>query len=127
MTEDGSIFIVDRLKRMMIRYDGFKVFPSLIEKTISMHKAVDSCKVVSVADQEHRQGRLPKAHIVLKEEYKQFADQIQREIQSLCSEQLPEYCQPVDYKFRDELPLTPIGKVDYRALEAEDSHITNKL
>lgn len=126
MTEDGSIFIVDRLKRMMIRYDGFKVFPSLIEKTISMHKAVDSCKVVSVADQEHRQGRLPKAHIVLKEEYKQFADQIQREIQSLCSEQLPEYCQPVDYKFRDELPLTPIGKVDYRALEAEDSHIKNK-
>lgn len=126
ITENGNIFIVDRLKRMMIRYDGFKVFPSLIEKVILIHKAVDSCKVVSIADPEHRQGKLPKAHIVLKKEYKQYAHQIQSEIELLCSAQLPEYCQPVDYKFRDELPLTSIGKVDYLSLEAEDSHIKNK-
>lgn len=126
ITENGNIFIVDRLKRMMIRYDGFKVFPSLIEKVILMHKAVDSCKVVSIADTEHRQGKLPKAHIVLKEEYKQYTYQVQSEIELLCSEQLPEYCQPVDYKFRDELPLTSIGKVDYLSLEAEDSNIRNK-
>lgn len=127
ITENGNIFIVDRLKRMIIRYDGFKVFPSLIEKTISEHKAVASCKVVAIDDSDHRQGKLPKAHIVLKEEYKQYAEEIQEEITLLCFEQLPEYCQPVEYKFRDELPLTPIGKVDYLSLEAEDLHIKNKV
>ena len=32
---------------------------------------------------------------------------------------LPEYVQPVDFRFIDELPLTAIGKVDYRTLEKE--------
>lgn len=126
ITENGSLFIVDRIKRMMIRYDGFKIFPSLIESVISSHKAVETCKVVAIADSEHSQGKLPKAHIVLKENYKSYQEQILYEIQSLCAEQLPEYAQPVDYKFRNELPTTPIGKIDYLALEAEDSHIKNK-
>ena len=26
-----------------------------------------------------------------------------------------------EYKFREELPLTPIGKIDYLSLEAEDA------
>ena len=125
MTENGNIFIIDRLKRMLIRYDGFKVFPSIIEKAISQHNAVESCKVVAIADEEHRQGKLPKAHIVLKEEYKEHETEIAEQIRTLCSEQLPEYCQPKDYKYRDTLPLTPVGKVDYLALEAEDSHIKN--
>lgn len=124
--ENGSIFVVDRLKRMMIRYDGFKVFPALIENAIYKHKAVESCKVVAIADQEHRQGKLPKAHIVLKDEYKEYVEQIKTEIELICMEQLPEYCLPVDYKFRENLPLTAIGKVNYLALEAEDSHIKNK-
>lgn len=34
MDEDGILFIEGRLKRMIVRHDGFKVFPSLIENTI---------------------------------------------------------------------------------------------
>ena len=121
ITENGSLFIVDRIKRMMIRYDGFKIFPSLIEKVIGSHKAVEACKVVAIDDIEHSQGKLPKAHIVLKDGFKPYEDQILAEIQALCAEQLPEYVQPVEYKFREELPLTPIGKIDYLSLEAEDA------
>ena len=122
----GSLYIVDRIKRMMIRYDGFKVFPSIIENVIGSHNAVEACKVVSIADSEHSQGKLPKAHVVLKDGFKPYQEQILQELQLLCAEKLPEYVQPVDYKFRDELPLTPIGKIDYLALESEDSHIKNK-
>lgn len=125
ITENGNLFIVDRIKRMMIRYDGFKVFPSIIENVIGSHDAVEACKVVAIADRNHSQGKLPKAHIVLKEGFKPYQEQILFEIQQLCSEKLPEYVQPVDYKFRDELPLTPIGKIDYLALEAEDKNIEN--
>ena len=37
----------------------------------------------------------------------------------MCAEELPEYVQPVAYKFVPELPMTPVGKVDYRKLEEE--------
>ena len=126
INENGSLFIIDRIKRMMIRHDGFKIFPSIIENVIVSHEAVQACKVVSIADSEHSQGKLPKAHIVLKNEYKQKEQQVIIEIQELCLNKLPEYCQPVDYKIRDFLPLTPVGKIDYLLLEKEDSDIKNK-
>lgn len=120
MTEDGKLYIVDRIKRMIIRYDGFKVFPSLIENVISSHYAVDSCKVIGISDREHSQGKLPKAHIVLKQDFDLCSEQILEEIKEICSANLPEYMQPVDYNLREELPLTAVGKVDYRALENEE-------
>lgn len=120
MTEDGNLFIVDRMKRMIIRYDGFKVFPSIIENVINSHVAIENCKVIGIADIEHSQGKLPKAHIVLKEEYKQMKDIVIEEIKKMCSEQLPEYVQPCEYKVRNELPLTSVGKIDFKALEKEE-------
>ena len=39
------------------------------------------------------------------------------ELKMLCQKELPEYAQPVEFRLIDSLPLTPIGKVDYRALE----------
>ena len=120
MDEMGSLFIIDRIKRMIVRHDGFKIFPSLVEDVILLHPAVESVKVVGIADKEHRQGRLPKAHIVLKEQYKYNTQEIYEEIKKLCEEKLPEYSQPVAYKFRDALLFTGLGKVDYLQLEAED-------
>lgn len=117
MTEDGMLFIVDRIKRMIVRHDGFKVFPSLIEKSIVSHKAVKTCCVVGTPDKEHSQGKLPAAHIVLDPEFAEREDVVRKELVTLCLKGLPEYAQPVDYVFCDSLPLTPIGKVDYRALE----------
>jgi len=126
MTENGNLFIVDRLKRMIIRYDGFKVFPSLIEQVIGSHEAVESCKVVGTPDIEHSQGKLPKVHVVLKEEFKLNELKVVEELKQLCLDKLPEYMQPCDYKVREDLPLTNVGKIDYRALEAEDER-TKKL
>ena len=39
----------------------------------------------------------------------------------MCAEELPEYVQPVAYKFILSMPMTPVGKVDYRQLEADIS------
>ena len=119
MTEDGMLFIVDRIKRMIVRHDGFKVFPSMIEKTIASHEAVQSCCVVGIPDKEHSQGKLPAAHVVLAPEFSGQKSDVQQQLTALCQKELPEYAQPVDYVFRDNLPLTSIGKVDYRALEGK--------
>ena len=44
-----------------------------------------------------------------------------RELERMCAEELPEYVQPVAYKFIPEMPMTPVGKIDYRQLEADIS------
>lgn len=116
MNERGSLFILDRMKRMIVRYDGFKVFPSLIEKTVAQHAAVEQCCVVGVADAEHSQGFLPVAFVVLKE-HNRKQNHLESELEELCARELPEYAQPVKWYFYDNLPVTPIGKIDYRTLE----------
>ena len=121
MDEDGFVYLDARIKRIIIRHDGFKVFPSMIENVISRHPAVHQCCVVGRADTDHTQGRLPFVFVVLEPAATGKKRQILRELRQLCREELPEYVQPAAsaYKVIPEMPLTPAGKADYRKLEEE--------
>ena len=119
MDEEGYLFLDSRIKRMIIRHDGFKVFPSMIENVLSTHPAVRACSVVGCADKDHPQGHLPFAFIELEPGNRKKKRQILQELRQLCAEELPEYVLPAGYRFVDALPYTSIGKVDYRALEEE--------
>ena len=121
LDEDGFVYLDSRIKRMIIRHDGFKVFPSMIENVVSRHPAVHQCWVVGCADKDHTQGRLPFVYIVLKADTTAKKKQVIRELERMCAEELPEYVQPVAYKFISSMPMTPVGKVDYRQLEADIS------
>ena len=121
LDEDGFVFLDSRIKRMIIRHDGFKVFPSMIENVVSRHPAVHQCSVVGCTDKDHTQGRLPFVYIVLKADTTAKKKQVIRELERMCAEELPEYVQPVAYKFISSMPMTPVGKVDYRQLEADIS------
>ena len=121
LDEDGFVFLDSRIKRMIIRHDGFKVFPSMIENVVSRHPAVHQCSVVGCADKDHTQGRLPFVYIVLKSDTTAKKKQVIRELERMCAEELPEYVQPAAYKFISSMPMTPVGKVDYRQLEADVS------
>ena len=119
MDEEGYVFLDSRIKRMIIRHDGFKIFPSMIENVLSTHPAVANCSVVGCVDKDHVQGRLPLAYIVLNKDCQKKKRQIIRELRAMCADELPEYILPVAYKFIDQLPLTPVGKVDYLELEKQ--------
>ena len=119
LDEDGFVYLDSRIKRLIIRHDGFKVFPSMIENVVSQHPAVHQCSVVGCTDKDHVQGRLPFVYVVLDPEADKKKRQIVKELRQICQEELPEYVQPVGYKFISEMPMTPIGKVDYRKLEEE--------
>ena len=121
LDEDGFVFLDSRIKRMIIRHDGFKVFPSMIENVVSRHPAVHQCSVVGCTDKDHVQGRLTFVYIVLKADTTAKKKQVIRELERMCAEELPEYVQPVAYKFISSMPMTPVGKVDYRQLEADIS------
>ena len=120
MDEEGYVFLDSRIKRLIIRHDGFKIFPSMIENVISKHPAVHQCSVVGCADKDHVQGRLPFVYLVLTPAAASIKKrQIIRELRQMCMEELPEYVQPVAYKFLPEMPLTAAAKFDYRKLEQE--------
>ena len=121
LDEDGFVYLDSRIKRLIIRHDGFKVFPSMIENVVSQHPAIHQCSVVGCTDKDHVQGRLPFVYAVLNPEAAVSGKkkQIIRELRQMCKEELPEYVQPVGYKFIETMPLTPVGKFDYRKLEEE--------
>ena len=120
LDEDGFVYLDSRIKRLIIRHDGFKVFPSMIENVVSQHPAVHQCSVVGCTDKDHVQGRLPFVYLVLNPEVlPSKRKQILKELRQMCAEELPEYAQPVGYKVIPEMPLTPAVKFDYRKLEEE--------
>lgn len=119
MDEEGYVFLDARIKRVIIRHDGFKVFPTLIENVIASHPAVELCAAVAMPDRSKVQGCLPIVNVVLKPNIHETREQVLSELEKLCSKELPEYVQPAALKFREHMPYTPIGKIDFRTLEDE--------
>ena len=118
MDEDGVVFFHDRVKRMIVRHDGFKVFPSKIEGVICQSDKVADCCAVGVEDDKHSQGEIPVVFAVLNPSGNSMESDVERELRLLCKQGLPEYSQPKSIHFVSEFPLTPVGKIDYHALEA---------
>ena len=118
--EDGFVFIKGRVKRMITRFDGHKVFPITIESFIAEHPAVHSCSVIAVDDRERMQGQYPMAVIELNANISiADRDAIAKEIYNSCQEHLEQRGRPVAVMCVDEVPLTAMGKNDYRKLERE--------
>ena len=56
-------------------------------------------------------------HIVIKKDRVKELKKIKEELIELCKDKLPEYSQPEDFIFEEDLPLTSVGKVDYKQVE----------
>ena len=112
--EDGRIYIVGRIKRMFTR-NGYKIFPATVENCILKHRAVEQAAVVNVKDEEN--GNLTKAFVVKKHSAEIDNDLLKAELSKLTADDLYEYEIPDIYEFVDSLPLTGMGKIDYKALE----------
>lgn len=117
MDEDGFLYIKGRIKRMITRFDGHKVFPINLESMITEMVDVRSCAVVGTDDREHSQGQYPMALV----EVRKGADAtaVCKRIYDYCNQHAEERGRPVAVVPVDFLPLTPMGKVDNKKLEAE--------
>ena len=116
MTEEGIVYYVQRLKRMLI-VSGYNVYPSHIENILLEHPAILNCGVVGIPHPYKVQ--VPKAYIVLENGYK-VNSKIKQEIKEYCEKKLAHYMIPKEFEFRESLPKTMIGKVNYRELEKEN-------
>lgn len=114
--EDGVVFFNDRVKRIIVRSDGHNVWPSDSERIIEKHPCIENCCVVGVADTAAGQGEIVTAFVVLKQNCGKTQEQVIEELKAECLKHLPTRDVPLQYFVRPELPLSGVGKVDFRAL-----------
>lgn len=113
--EDGCVFIDGRIKRMIVKHDAFKVFPSDIEEKVLKCNIISNCCCVGIKDEKHIHGDVPVLFVVLnKKEDQQIAKE---EVIQFCQANLAAYAVPQEVYILDSLPITHAGKVDYRKLE----------
>lgn len=116
MDENGILYFKQRLKRMIIS-SGYNVYPQHIESIIEQHEAVLNCTVVGIP--HPYKVEVAKAYIVLKDEYKAKWS-VRKSIEEHCKKNLAKYSIPYEYEYREALPKTLLGKVNYRELEKEN-------
>jgi long-chain acyl-CoA synthetase len=112
MDADGYLYIVDRLKDMIIR-GGFNVYPREVEEVLMRHPAVSLVSVIGVPNDHH--GEEIKAFVVLKESQSISAE----DIIAWSKNQMAAYKYPRIIEIRDSLPMTATGKVLKKELKAE--------
>jgi fatty-acyl-CoA synthase len=102
--EDGYVFIVDRIKDMIIS-GGENIYPAEIEDLLLAHPDIVECAVIGVADDKW--GEVPRAVVVAREGVDLDPDAV---LASLAG-RLAKYKIPKSVVIADELPRTASGKL----------------
>lgn len=112
MDEDGSTYIVQRKKDMVI-VSGFNVYPTEVEGVLYTHPAVLEAAVIGVPDAYR--GEVVKAFVVLKPGATATGEQLIEH----CKSGLAEFKVPRAIVIRESLPKTAVGKTLLRVLRDE--------
>jgi acyl-CoA synthetase (AMP-forming)/AMP-acid ligase II len=112
MDRNGYIFIVDRIKDMIIT-GGENVYSAEVENALAGHPAVAACAVIGVADSNW--GERVHAVVVLLPGQQTTAD----EIRTHCKTLIAGYKAPRSVDFVDALPMSGAGKVLKRELRKQ--------
>jgi len=107
LDDDGYLTILDRKKDLILR-GGFNVFPRDVEEALLEHPAVATACVLGRPDEVH--GEEVVAFVTLSEEI------VPDELVAFGKQRLGGYKYPREIHVLDALPLTPVGKLDRKAL-----------
>jgi long-chain acyl-CoA synthetase len=111
--EEGYILITDRKKDMII-VGGFNVYPRDVEDILFTHPKVALAAVVGVPDA--KSGEMVKAFIQLKP----GETATEEELMAFCKENMAGYKRPRVIEFRNEVPVSNVGKILRRVLRDEE-------
>ncbi|MCK6419127.1 MAG: long-chain fatty acid--CoA ligase [Alphaproteobacteria bacterium] len=116
MDERGYVYIVDRMKDMIIT-NGYNVYPRNVEEAIYQHPAVAECVVAGLPDTQR--GEIVKAWVKLKEN----ADLDAEKLRAFLEDKLSKMEMPKIFEFRTEpLPKTMIGKLSRKDLLEQEKN-----
>ncbi|HKF14158.1 MAG TPA: AMP-binding protein [Gaiellaceae bacterium] len=112
LDDDGYLYVVDRKKDLIIR-GGFNVFPSDVEEALLEHPAIAAAGVVGRPDEVHGE------EVVAFVELRSGEDIGAEEIVAWSKEKIGGYKYPREVHVVRSVPLTPVGKVDRKALRTK--------
>jgi len=112
LDEDGYLFIVDRIKDMIIT-GGENVYPREVEEVLYTRQEVETCAVVGVPDKEW--GERVLAFITPKPGQKIVPEELKAYLKS----RLSPFKVPKEFIVVSELPKSPAGKILKRQLKKE--------
>ena len=121
MDDDGFIYFKSRKKRV-VKVSGVAVFPSEVEQLIMTIPEVDNCAAISVPDKKLQNSI--KVFVVSSHEDK---NELKDKIIETCRKYLIKWSVPTEVEFKDSLPLTNLGKVDFIKLQQEEDKKHNLL
>ena len=125
---DGDVEFAGRADRQA-KIRGFRVEPEEIEAVLGQHPSVREVVVLAREDVTKEQGEagqlnseMENSKLILVAYLITHGDQAltTNDLQSFVKSKLPAYMVPSAFVLLDALPLTPHGKVDYRALPGPD-------
>ena len=110
MDEDGYVYVVDRIKDMIIS-GGENVYSAEVENCVAQHPAVAQCAVIGIPDAKW--GEAVHAVVMRKPGVAVMSD----EIIAFCKDRIAHYKCPHNVRVQDEpLPLSGAGKILKREL-----------
>lgn len=113
--EEGFTVITDRKKDMII-VGGLKAYPREIEDILYEHPKIKLAAVIGLPDEETPSNEYVAAYLVLKE----GETATEEEIIEWCRDRMAGYKRPKKVEFRDDLPLSTVGKVLRRVIKEEE-------
>lgn len=113
--EEGYLYFKQRHCRMIITA-GYNVYPTQIEDVIMKCAGVAQCCVIGAEDRVLGQKIIAFVQPV---SINGDPDMLREEIMEQCRENLAEFSLPREIVFREKLPATAMGKVDFKVLMAE--------
>jgi long-chain acyl-CoA synthetase len=113
--EDGYLFLVDRIKDVIIA-GGYNIYPRMLEEALYQHPSVQDAVVIGIPDKYR--GQAPKAFVTLKE----GVETTSAELLAFLGGYVSKIEMPKDIEIRSELPKTLIGKLSKKELVAEEEN-----
>lgn len=115
LDEEGYLFIVDRLKDMVIT-GGENVYPREVEEILYTRPEVQECAVIGLPDREY--GEKVTAYVVLNKGYKLDSEDLRQHLK----QHLAGYKVPKEFIAVDDLPKSAAGKILKKELKKRMHH-----
>ena len=116
MDTEGFVYFKGRAKRMIIT-SGYNVYPAQMENILESSEFVQMSCVIGVPDPIKIQK--VKAFVKLAAGFEP-TEETKEQLFAFCRKNIAKYAMPYDIEFRDDLPKTLVGKVNFRLLEEEE-------
>lgn len=117
MDEDGYIFLCDRAKDMLV-VGGFKVFSVEVEDKMKSHPDVAECAVVGTPDEKRPGNDIVHLFVQKSPESEGDDGQVTKRLLDWMRANMAPYKLPKQVHFVEEIPLTPVGKIDKKRMRA---------